>query len=886
MLGLSLRKEFQGRRLKGTAIDLKDAVQGPAKDLLDLTYPSSDLLKALAAIQPEQARPVVLLGNRGLGKSHLMAALHHALTDETATRSWLQYWGDRLGRPDITGIALRTNLKVVSESLHHGRYKFLWDILFKHHPRGALFEGRWTEKSGKKTSVPSKDLLLEMLQEQPMALLLDEYQTWFDGLVEEPARPQRTWAFNFIQLLSEIAVDHPDLLLLVVTVRDGTTDAYQQIHRVNPVQVDFKGPSARQDRLRLLLHRLFENRHQVADQAIDGLIQTHVDQAVRLLDVTPEEAPAKRKTYRDAWPYSPDLVQLLEDQVLVATEAQETRDLIRILAGLFKSRGEKSPVLTAADFSLQEDATEVAALLESVANHQHRTLREKALRNLEAVQQAVPGAAIELPHLAEVLSALWLRSLAVGNSAGAEPRALQLDVTRSSPTDDNRFSAELEQIRENSFNIHLDGNRLVFREQENPQARLLAEARNDRLFQDGSDIKEVARHLRYVLAGSDDTSRDFALVVLGPKWEHDPWSGPGEKSGPDSWNDRIPLVILPQAPDDIGRQLGHWLKTHLQSGRNTVRFLFPSLATGKLYSDRELMVKARAALRAGEWKADNSAYKELHKKYTGEVQSLLKERLQHLAILSTWNFQAPDESQFRVEKLNAQGNKILGAVEDTVRQDLFEPEAFEELVLKLAGQHHSVSKLLSELKEPRPGGEPCIPWLGEVHIKEKLGRLCAAGKISLNLRGTETLQRAPGESSDDAWARMRGRLGSGRHLDDTLIMPPQAEGASRTVTSGGNGPGPTVVPNPDPTASLTGDLPNLFGGEGHARVATRKRHEAPVTSSLNLLGRLESWGVGPATAVREITLRVDAATGAQIQELLKKLPDGMRYGLELQVEGE
>lgn len=28
-----------------------------------------------------------------------------------------------------------------------------------------------------------------------------------------------------------------------------------------------------------------------------------------------------------------------EDQVLVATDAQETRDLIRILANLFKSRG-------------------------------------------------------------------------------------------------------------------------------------------------------------------------------------------------------------------------------------------------------------------------------------------------------------------------------------------------------------------------------------------------------------------------------------------------------------------------------------------------------------------------------------------------------------------
>ena len=45
------------------------------------------------------------------------------------------------------------------------------------------------------------------------------------------------------------------------------------------------------------------------------------------------------------------LMRLLEDQVLVATEAQETRDLIRILVDLFKSRGDVSPVITAADFT-------------------------------------------------------------------------------------------------------------------------------------------------------------------------------------------------------------------------------------------------------------------------------------------------------------------------------------------------------------------------------------------------------------------------------------------------------------------------------------------------------------------------------------------------------
>jgi hypothetical protein len=50
MLGLQLRDEFKGRRLKGTAIELTNnnntgATQIPAADFLRITYPSTDLLK-------------------------------------------------------------------------------------------------------------------------------------------------------------------------------------------------------------------------------------------------------------------------------------------------------------------------------------------------------------------------------------------------------------------------------------------------------------------------------------------------------------------------------------------------------------------------------------------------------------------------------------------------------------------------------------------------------------------------------------------------------------------------------------------------------------------------------------------------------------------------
>ena len=252
MLGLTLRKEFQGKRLKGTAIELANekntgATQVPASEFLEITYPSSDLLKAIEAVGPNQGRPLVMIGERGQGKSHLLAALYHALTDANATKSWLETWADRLHAPKIASLPLRNGMKVVSESLHRQRYKFLWDLLFEQHPHGQFIRGKWEGLGEKKTDIPPDSLILELLQKQPTALLLDEFQTWFDGLTNTKQYPWKHWAFNFVQILSEIAKEHPELLVLVVSVRNGTTDAYQQIHRVNPVLVDFKGPSAERD---------------------------------------------------------------------------------------------------------------------------------------------------------------------------------------------------------------------------------------------------------------------------------------------------------------------------------------------------------------------------------------------------------------------------------------------------------------------------------------------------------------------------------------------------------------------------------------------------------------------------------------------------------------
>ena len=552
MLGLTLRDEFRGKRLKGTAIELSNdsntgATQIAAQAFLEITYPTHDLLKGIKAVGPNQGRPVVVIGERGLGKSHLMAALYHAVNDAASTGAWLSSWSSTLGDPSIGKIALRDGMLVIGESLHRQRYKFLWDLLFERHPRGQFIKGKWEGMGSAKTDIPSDKLIIELLEHQPAMLLLDEFQTWYDGLTNTKQYPWKQWAFNFIQILSEIAKERPDLLVLVISVRNGGSDAYQQVHRVNPVAVDFKaGGNAeriQQDRRRMLLHRLFDNRLQIADGTIESLVAQHVSEYFRLLDVPPAEQDRKLREFTESWPYAPHLLRLLEEQVLIATDAQETRDMIRILANLYKSRGEAVPVLTAADFRLDDDASGIGALLDSVSNEHHRTLREKAQHNIISVTEAVYDHANLAPHLQEILGALWLRSIAVGNLAGADPATLQMDITRSKPVDGNAFQVELATIVENSFNIHQDGPRLVFREEENPRAKLMACARNDKLFTDGSDQVQLAKQVRYVIGGSDEVAKTFRVIALPKSWQNDPWTSLDETEQPERWDDDLRRVV-------------------------------------------------------------------------------------------------------------------------------------------------------------------------------------------------------------------------------------------------------------------------------------------------------------------------------------------------------
>ena len=170
-------------------------------------------------------------------------------------------------------------------------------------------------------------------------------------------------------------------------------------------------------------------------------------------------------------------------------------------------------------------------------------------------------------------------------------------------------------------------------------------------------------------------------------------------------------------------------------------------------------------------------------------------------------------------------------------------------------------------------------------VKEKVLRLCAEGKLAINIRGLELLQAQPGETADAAWMRIRGKLGSGKELEQTILSMPGASPHSGGAVS--LPPVPPITPVVTPPL-IPPDVPppNPFEPSSPTPPAgpTFKPFGSPPKTPVNLLGEVEKWDITAATNVTNVNINVSQMTGAQLIEILKKLPDGVTYSLNLEKE--
>ena len=261
---------------------------------LNITYPSTDLLKTIEAVQRGQSRPVVIIGARGLGKSHLMAAISQMLRDPEVDNPGAKN-GLHHSKRRSKKISFRSEMEVIAESMEMQNYKFLWDLLFDIIQMAHTSEANGMPRATKRQKCPDTTSSWSWFR-KPTVLILDEFQTWYEGLTNPNSI---LGAHGPLTLFKFYPRSQKPILIfsLVISVRDGFSDAAQQVYRVNPVRIDFKGPQAKKDRQRLLLYRIFENRLNIADADIEALIKVHFDEYLRLYHIPGSEHDNTKLTF-------------------------------------------------------------------------------------------------------------------------------------------------------------------------------------------------------------------------------------------------------------------------------------------------------------------------------------------------------------------------------------------------------------------------------------------------------------------------------------------------------------------------------------------------------------------------------------------------------------
>ncbi len=481
--------------------------------------------------------------------------------------------------------------------------------------------------------------------------------------------------------------------------------------------------------------------------------------------------------------------------------------------------------------------------------------------------------------------------------------------------------------RQESHNIHFDNiggeRRYLFRDEENPRSKLLASARNNALFTDAKDKNYIRQVLKTDLSPAS-ISTVIQVIVLGPNWQTSPWSEVADFERPERW-ERPVLLVLPVAPLDLHGDLGKWLKEFVPQKRNTVRFLVPKATAILLYNDPEVYLNARAALLSEDWKKQ---YQAAGRDFVKALREAFENRFDRYAVLHFWNFQQPTKCEFTIGQLNKKVSEITRTIDEKLKNDHFELEAFENRVKILANQFKNVDALLQDLREPPASPqEEAIVYLGESAISEQLIHLVVERKLALKVRG-EWLKRE-NETESEAFSRIRpeafkqGRelaeIGMapphmvGTHASSTtptepsprpaeLYQPPYTNGSSFTqkqaeetqadlwsnigASSTGN---PMSPSSPQPVSpqniaeSMSYYTAPSSSEQTSAHSVTRKRRSEPEPS-LKLVSQLEKWGLAANQTVPGARLEFTNIKVAELKLVLQKLPPSLRSILEIEFD--
>jgi len=335
---LTVREEvvkgaFQGV-IQTHKIDAKEQrLENNPQKFLSITYPSVAIRRILERIGEKISGKsnqggFLFVGPYGSGKSHTLITLYHLFNNPDLAKDWGRQWKIDVELPEKS--------KSIIVSTRRYDVDHLWEPIFKLLGKEDLL--------CEVKRFPTTDQIEEAIGEGTVAIFIDEIENWYGAFDPETQSHLIEQNETFLEHLLEVASDPNKNLFVFVTFLEEKKGLKKIFNRTKPVRIDV---SPIEDRERVILHRLFENTETVEDNKIRTVVKNYVDAYSEPIEIN-DIMGYKRRLIR-TYPFHPLLLDTLFQIYEAATERQDVRGMLNVLADAVRDTYEKRDLILLGD---------------------------------------------------------------------------------------------------------------------------------------------------------------------------------------------------------------------------------------------------------------------------------------------------------------------------------------------------------------------------------------------------------------------------------------------------------------------------------------------------------------------------------------------------------
>lgn len=407
---------------------------------LDLTYPTADVRRVIQSLDERFSHPgsvpglFLFEGLKGSGKSHLLLLAYHLLKNSKDAQAWLKQHKLTCMLPSDAVVILTkfTDRPLIS----------IWDF---------IFEKLTGSYRGTKALQPGLDEMQSVLGTRRLVLILDELEQGIKIIADPAARAQN---IAFLQMLSEWA-NRSDQVTLFASIYSDQEEPGSTLKRVPAVRVQFAHAA---DRARVVSHRLFENYLEFDPESAGAIVDSYLNGWRR--HSSSFNADEYRAQMLQAYPFSPDLLELILKRVPLRGGFQNVRGALGFLANMVRLTHKTADLITPAHASLQDRETMIRLGDLDIGGE----LVTRGKGNLEDLK--------DLAMAPDIAATVMLYTLTgVGNMIGATREDLIRSVVTPS-ADINEFERTLLAFRKYASYFHATEDRFYFDLEENADSKV------------------------------------------------------------------------------------------------------------------------------------------------------------------------------------------------------------------------------------------------------------------------------------------------------------------------------------------------------------------------------------------------------------------------------